>query len=447
MKKLWRILLVSGGVLLSLLLLIVLAVTIFLPTDHIRQRAEAEVVKATGAEVSIGNVGVNWWPQLGLSLDDFVIKGQGAELARIHGSANELGPYAANLEHFVVLLELRPLLKKEVEVAAIEVRGLDLDLVFQGKPYLVKDADLDVHDLQISMAAAQGAGKAQSGAAKLPVGEMIPEDLVLAFKGFAPSFSAQEIPLVDVKFQGDLDARILTIESITAGLGTGQLEGNLEIDYERDPRGYLDFEASATAVPAAALLQPWAPVLGEKLETDLGGSIRGNCLLGEKEEIHRTLALHGNLGSAEGVLWAKQWLGDIAPYLGARQDLMDIHFRNISHKLHLEKGRYFVDKLEIDGLETHWQGAGSVGLDGTLDMDMKVKLPTGFTPELGNLSFLADTLRDPEGRMNLDLSLSGKAAKPQVGINLGSLQDAAGSDAGDSLKKGLGGLLDKWKNR
>ncbi len=447
MKKLWRILLISGGVFFSLLILIVLAATVFLPADQIRHRVEAELVKATGAEVTIEDAGISWWPQLGVTLKDITIQGKGSDLARITGSANEVGHYAATLQRFMVMVEVQPLLKKEVVVDAVRILGLDLEMDLKGEPLKVTGADLAVKDLKISMDAAQEAGKPPAGAGKRPVGELIPEELVLAFEGSSHGLTVRKMPLVDVKFHGDLDARILTLENISASLGTGLLEGNLEIDYERNPHGFLDFEAQATAVPAKALLQPWAPALGEKLETDLGGTVRGSCLLGEQEVVHRTLSLHGEMSSAEGILWAREWLGEIAPYLGQRQDLMDIHFNSLSHSLRIDKGRYMVDELFIVGAETHWQSQGSLGLDGTIDLGVNVKLPKGFTPDLGKWSFLADTLRDADGRINLDLSLSGMAAKPQVGINLGSLQDAAKSDAGEAVKKGLGGLLDKWKNR
>ncbi len=450
MNRLLRKFLLAAGVLVLLMLIALLAVTLFLPTERISDRVEAELIKATGAKVAIGSAGVQWWPSLGVTLKNCEIKGKGSDLAKATGSANELGEYAALWQDFVVQVALGPLLRKEVLVEAVQLRGLDLEMVLKGEPYHLRDAYLTVKDLQIPMEAAGMAGashSSRSGTEKSPVGELIPEDLVLAFEGHMESFSARDLLLTNVEFFGDLDARILTIESITADLGGGRLAGNLEIDYERDPRGFLDFEVRAAAVPAAALLGPWAPDLGEKLETELGGTVRGACLLGDQDTIGRTLTLNGQLGSAAGILWAKDWLGEVAPYLGQRQDLMDIRFSSLNHELRLENERYIVENIVIEGLETHWQGSGTLGLDGTIDLGVKVKLPKGFTPELGQLSFLAETLRDKDGRINLDLSLSGKAARPQVGINLGSLQDAAKSDPGQAVKKGLGGLLDKWKNR
>jgi len=48
MKKILRKILIAGGVLLSVLLLLILAVTVFLPTDKISHQVEVELEKATG---------------------------------------------------------------------------------------------------------------------------------------------------------------------------------------------------------------------------------------------------------------------------------------------------------------------------------------------------------------------------------------------------------------
>ncbi len=448
MKKFGRKLGIVLAVLVVLILLIGIAISLIFPVEKVSRQVEEELAKATGAEVSIGSAGLKWWPRFAVGLDDLQMKGSGRKLAAASGSPNELGDFFLHLDQFQVQVSLRPLLHKEVLVDEVRLQGLDLDLVYQGEAYVLKKGVLELQDLQISLdeALAQDKASARAGKNQRP-GEAIPEDLQLAFQGHVGKLTAKKMPLENLVFAGDLDARVVTIEEIKANLGTGLLTGNLEIDFQRDPAGVLDFEFQAEEVPADLLLEPWAKELGQKLETDLDAEVRGSCTLGEAEIVQQTLSLTGQVRSGEGTLWARQWLREIAPYLGQRQDLQDIHFRSLSHDLRLEKGQYLVENLEIDGLDTAWQGHGKIGLDGALDLDVRIKFPAGFTPELGQWSFLAETMRDQDGRVNLDLHLSGMAAKPQVGLNMGTLQEATKSESGQALKKGLGGLLDKWKNR
>ncbi len=448
MKKFWRKVLIGSGSLVLVLLVLMALAALFLPVDRIGTRVEVELEKATGAQVTINGAGVQWWPRLGVTLKDITIEGNGPDLARASGSANELGSYSLRLHRFVIQLVPAPLLKKEILVDAVSLQGLQMKLVFKDQPIELEDADLAVTKLQISMEAVQEAGQQsnQSGS-KLPVGESIPEELVLAFQGRAKSLLVQGLPLQEVKFKGDLDHRIVTVESLVAQLDGGQLSGTLEVDFEQDSRGWLDFDFQAQQVPSGVLLQPWTKDLAEKLETNLDATVRGNCILGEQDVVKQTLTLTGDVSSAEGTLWARDWLGDVAPYLGQRQDLADIHFHSLSHHLRVEQGKYIVEDLVINGQDTQWQGQGYVGLDGTIDLGVLVKLPSGFTPDLGQWSFMADTLRDENGRVNLNLHLTGMAAKPKVGLKLGSLQGANKSNSGEALKKGLSGLLDKWKSR
>ncbi len=94
---------------------------------------------------------------------------------------------------------------------------------------------------------------------------------------------------------------------------------------------------------------------------------------------------------------------------------------------------------------------GWLGLDGTIDLGLSVKLPAGYTPSLGDLSFLAEGLRGDDGRVQLDLKPTGQSRKPTVGLDLdpaAMLRNKALQEGlEDEVKKGLGGLLDRLKGK
>jgi hypothetical protein len=196
----------------------------------------------------------------------------------------------------------------------------------------------------------------------------------------------------------------------------------VNLDYRADPWGRLEFEAVARLVPAKALLQPWVPEIGDRLDCDLKTEVIGGCHLRDRATRLRTLDVSGWLSGGPGVLHAGDWLRDITPYLGNRQDLKDIAFADLAHHFRFDQGRYLVDKLTLGGGATEWGGQGWVDLEGNLAVGLNVKLPAGFTPDLGNYSWLAQTLRDAEGRINLPLKLSGRADRPTVGVDLGRLR-------------------------
>lgn len=427
------------GLLLGLVLLVPLVLalvgSLLLPRYQVKEQVAARLAAATGAQVVLGEPSLRLWPHLAVRLDGGQVSGTGADLARATGSPNRLRDFRLQLSRLDIQVGLRALLRQQIEVGRVTLVGPSLALAWDKGDLLAEGFALEISDLALPMA---------------EVGEpmeALPEGLKFAFAGRVDRLTLQRAPYDAVVFRGDLDTGILTLESLTAGRSTGTISASGEIDFERNPWGELDFEAWAEAVPAGALLAPWAPDLAERLACDLDGEVSGTCSLKDPETVRSSLSLTGRLTGGEGVLAAADWLQDVAPYLGRRQDLKNIRFRGLEHVFRVDEGKYLLEDLTIDGHDTDWHGSGWVGLDGDLDALLQVKLPAGFTPELGQWSFLAETLRDQDGRVNLDLRLTGRTDQPKVNIDLSSLQGGADRSATDAVKKGLGGLLDKLKTR
>jgi|GEM_PF-1946515 len=448
-RKLIRRLVILLAILLVVSLLVMLAAAAFLPKETVRDRIIAEVAGATGAEVSLGSASVRLFPRLGITLDEGRIVGTGAALQQQTGADNILEFYEIQLKRLDVTVALKPLLKKQIRIETIQLSGPVIAVAWQGGDLRAEDYSLQISELSLGVDAARASADAGAGGSDRdsPPGEMIPQDLDLDFLARVEVLHFQGAPYLEASLQGDLSERVVTVESFSAGRGTGLMTGDLELDYDRDPWGKLTFNAQAADVPAGLLLEPWVPDLAARLDGALSADVTGGCDLRDPDTTLRTLDLTGSLVSGEGVLRARDWLRDVAPYLGDRQDLQDIRFRDLTHAFRIERGRYLVQDLRIVGVDTDWTGTGWVGLNDTIDLALQVKLPAGFTPDLGQWSFLADTLRDEEGRVQLDMQLTGRAAKPRVGVDLTRLQENAASGATESIRKGLGGLLDKWKTK
>ena len=444
-RKLFKRLGILLGIIILIPIILIIIGTLLLPKDKVKEQVVAHLTAATGAEVVLGEPSVRWWPQLAVSLDGGSISGTGEALTAATGSDNKLKDYQVQLSDFKVRLELPPLLSKRIEVGQVKVAGPSLQVAWEKGEMLAEDFQLEISDLGLVLA--ETTPEIPAVGKQIPPGEKIPEELVLSFAGQVGRLTLQKVLYDEVVFQGDLDTRIFTLESFQARRSTGLISGSGEIDYERDPWGELDFEVRAESVPASSLFEPWVPDLGRRLTGDLDSEVSLTCNLKDQETIRSSLSLNGDLGCGEGVLAAADWLRDVSPYLGDRQDLKNISFSSLTHAFRVDGGKYILENLSIDGHDTDWVGRGWVGLDGTIDAALQVKLPPGFTPDLGQWSFLADTLRDQDGRVNLDLHLTGMAAKPKVGLNLGNLQGGATEGAAEAVKKGLGGLLDKLKTR
>jgi hypothetical protein len=315
-----------------------------------------------------------------------------------------------------VAASIWPLLRKKLEVKSVELEGPRLVVRWAGGATSAAHYEVRLTDLDL------GLDKPVPGAEAGTAGGLRREDLSFAFTAAADTLVLQEAPYRRLVLEGGFAARVLEVTSLEALRSTGRVTGNLSIDFTGRPAGHLVFAARVKDVPAGALLAPWAPEVGSRLECDLDAEMTGGLDLRDKATVLRTLTAQGTMTGGPGILHAADWLQEAGPYLGDRQDLTEVRFRDLFHRFAFDQGRYHLKETTLSGGDTDWTAAGWLDLEGNIALGLGVRLPAGFSPELGDFSFLAQGLRDAEGRINLPLTLTGKAAHPSVGVDFGRLR-------------------------
>lgn len=406
-NRIRRGLFIVGGIVFLILIALFLVAPRLLPGGMIRDEIIREVESATGARVTLGEAKLQWRWGWSVTLREGTITGTGAALAAATGSSNDIDSYAVEIEELSLAPAILPLIRKHLRVKSVHLIGPRLDIRgrsggVQAVGFAVRVTDLDL------------------GLAQLET--PIPAGLSLAFNVSVDSLVLEGIPYTGLDMNGSFEDKVLEVGELSVRRSSGTLKGTFVVDYSRNPVGHLEFEAGAEHVPANALLAEWAPDIGQRLDCDLNATVAGGFDLGDEATVQRTLDIAGVVSADEGVLHAADWLKDVSRYLGKRQDLKDVRFSTLHHEFRMSKGRYLVDELIIGGGDTDWRGTGWVEPEGAIALVVDVKLPPGFTPDLGNWSFLAKSLRDADGRINLPLKLSGRAARPAVGVDLGRLQ-------------------------
>ena len=440
-KFLWFFLGLGAGFLLLLGL-----TAILLQPDQVRDLVADQIRQSTGAQVSLGQASLRLLPSPGIRLGPSRI---GADVLAADEPGNPssgVRSYAVEFDRVDVNVAVLPLFKRVIRIDRLEARGPVLQIDWPEDRLVATNFRLEVKDL-VWPTEVDPVVAGQEDSQRVPPGEVIPEDLVFLLNAACDELKIRSGCYTDLVCEGELDTRVLTLSSCRALQSGGRLQASLTLAYDRDPWGELAFEVQAESVPAAALLKPLSADLARRLSCELSGDVVGFCGLQDASTVRQTLDLTGTLAGGPGVLAAADWLKEATPYLGDRQDLTKVRFEALQHAFRISQGRYLVQDLRLSGGDTDWQGQGWVGLTGSLDLELTVKLPTGFTPDLGQWSFLAESLRDEAGRINLGLRLSGRTKRPTVGVDLGALSAARGQKADGALKSGLGGLLDKWQGK
>ena len=369
---------------------------------------------AAGDRLSLKLTGGAWGPAA-LTADLTAAPGAGNTFA-VAGSwkaeAADLGALAA------ALAPLMPPLEGEAATwwAAAPVRGGSLSAAGTLRKTLPPPPDALPADL---MAGVKGEGEVR--------------DLVVALPRSLPPFTGA------AKLR--LDGPRAVLDTLLGRVAGGTIAGGGALDFAADPKGAYVLRAAAREVPASVLLGMFASRAAPLVEGRVEAALSGGGRLGDSETVLQSLRLDGDAVLLEGVVHATDMLSGVSRYLGARQDLKEIRYHKLLHHIRVADGRYHLSDLQLQGPDTDWRGDGSVGFAGDLDLDLSVKLPKGFTPDLGDLTGLAESLRGDDGRLRLDMKLTGPAKRPQVTLDLSRAQNKLE----DQLKQGVKGFLDKLK--
>lgn len=241
----------------------------------------------------------------------------------------------------------------------------------------------------------------------------------------AVSFAGSDTPW-NVSARAGLQGGRVEVSDIVVGIGDGRVAGRFDLaDLDRDERRG-SFEADCEAVDLAVLLRVIAPGAVGYVSGKADAGIRGGFVCGRPGAAVASLEIDADLAARDGVVHAREWLTDVAAYLGERRDLQDIRYRTLTGRLALREGRLATQDLKLEGPDTDWRGSGRFDLAGPLDLILVVKLPAGFRPDLGSMSPFADLLKGDDGRIALGLRLTGRASGPEVSLDLANSGRQAG---------------------
>lgn len=394
-----------------------------LPRGRALDPLVARLAEQSGADVTVSGATVRLLPRPCLRLGAGSVVRTGSPAGAGADSALAVAAFQGRWHRMELTLAVLPLAQGRVVAAGAKVRGADLVVGSgvgegpdgpRGPHWRIDGASLALRGLSLDLSTLQ---------------RTQPMDLLADAAGkftlSADSLGIGKALLRNLAAHGKAEGRLLLVEDYSADCGGGRIQGQGTVDFTADPRGRLTMEAELTGVPAADLLREWVPDLSAQLDLNLDGKIQGALALGDAVTAVRTLQVAGTLGGTTGIVHARPWLTDMAPYLGQRQDLQDVRTEAWTLAFDLAELRCRTT-LDLRGPDTNWQGQGWLGLDGTMDLGLRVALPPGYTPELGQWAFLAEMLRDDQQRVNLGFRLSGPYEDLQFGLDLAGMLTGGG---------------------
>ena len=212
----------------------------------------------------------------------------------------------------------------------------------------------------------------------------------------------------------------------------GKVGGTARFDLTRPSSPAFVVKARVDTVQANELLSAWTPakgLLAGALSTDLDLSGSGST----PAEWKRTITAVGLAAVANGQLGP----GPVFEAISAVTKitgLKTVRFNNANLPFRVERGRVVTDPVKLTGSHGEWQVTGAVGFDGALDYAVSITLPPQAAAALNARSALAaGALSDKEGRMLLDLRVTGNARAPRVAWDASAMQSRLLGRASDAI--------------
>jgi hypothetical protein len=212
----------------------------------------------------------------------------------------------------------------------------------------------------------------------------------------------------------------------------GTVSGNAHFDLHDTKKPVYTVKAVVDTVRAGDILGAWTPIkdlLAGTLSTKLDLSGAGQT----PQDVKQTLTLVGLAALTNGRLGPGPALEAVAQFVKVPK-LKQLDFAKLELPMRIEHGRVVTDPVTMSGPSGDWRLAGALGFDGALDYAVSVTLPPAAVQSLGaSAALAAGALSDPQGRMLLDLHVSGSATSPRVSWDANAMRARLAGKASEAL--------------
>ena len=236
----------------------------------------------------------------------------------------------------------------------------------------------------------------------------------------------------DLSARYQLKDNIFTLEQLTGKTAGGTFTETARIDLSKPGLAYKT-HIETSAIQADPLLSAFAPKMAGtvfgllNLSVDMQGQGTG------LEDLKQSLSGSGDLKIANGKLTGAGLVGGLADFLDL-EELRVLRFSQAAGQLVVKDGRVQLDG-NLAGDQVRLAPTGTVGLDGTLDVGLPVRLAPALTARLDSSNKFSRFLTDSQGWGELPLKVTGSVKAPRFALDTKAL--------GGSIQRGVQQQLQK----
>ncbi len=267
-----------------------------------------------------------------------------------------------------------------------------------------------------------------------PAEEPGPFDLPLrvegALKVAEAVFRQMTVSNFDVAYL--LENNILTVDPIHGDVAGGTLDGKAKLYLDRKPISY----AADIVVRETHLENIINALFPRAADTLFGIMFLQADLEGEGvtwHSIRDSVTSRADFNLADGRLSGTELSGGLASFLGSGR-LEVLGFESLKGTVALEKGRFRIDS-NFDGEDVRMAPAGSIGLDGSIDMALDLRMAPDLVADIGAQNLVSGLARTDDGWQIVPVKVRGSLWSPRFDVDASAVREQLEERGRDELRR------------
>jgi len=243
----------------------------------------------------------------------------------------------------------------------------------------------------------------------------------------------ERLDVENVAARVTLSPGVLEVSEFSLDGYGGAVRGGARFDLHDPARPAYAIKARVDSVEADRLLSAWTPARGllhGALNTTLDLSGEGSS----PQDLKRSLTAVGLAALANGALGPGPAFDALSQFTRI-PEFRQVRFNDLKLPFRVERGRMITDPVVLSGSNGEWRLSGGIGFDGSLDYAVSTTLPPDVVKKLGaDAALAAGALADPDGRILIDLRVTGSARSPRVDWDRNAMGDRLAGRLSTALK-------------
>ncbi|MFW6081886.1 MAG: DUF748 domain-containing protein, partial [Desulfosalsimonas sp.] len=254
-----------------------------------------------------------------------------------------------------------------------------------------------------------------------PEGSIGPLDLPVHARGVVTAEEARyrDFPVTDLHIEYSLVDNVFKVQDFSGRVAGGDAKADASINLGQKEMEYMG-NIAVDSVSSGEIMSALYPEYSGLVSgiAGLEGSFSGKGI--RAEDIRKTLTGSSDYRFADGRISGGDLTGQLASLLGASR-LKTLDFDMFSGNLRIDSGKIQIDG-DYDSKDVRMKPSGTIGMDGSLDINLNLRLAPDLSASISQDSLLGRALGDREGWTQVPVAVSGSVSGPKLSLDRSGLR-------------------------